>query len=153
MCSVDLDHVAMQWVRVDDYIFLGSNLCCDMHAQKLYAEDIQVEIDLQVVPQHALSVSSVLWIPTPDGEAPTVDQLFTATGVLTDAVERQQAVYVHCRHGHGRAPTVVAAYYITRGQTVNEAVAFVASQRPEIHIGAAQRQQLEAFARAHRKAT
>ncbi|MBI1871975.1 dual specificity protein phosphatase family protein, partial [Candidatus Collierbacteria bacterium] len=42
--------------------------------------------------------------------------------------------YVHCTHGHGRAPTLVAAYLIKKGKSTKDALDFIKSKRPSIHL-------------------
>ena len=56
-------------------------------------------------------------------------------------------VYVHCKNGHGRAPTLVAAYLIREhGKSVDEALEIIKAGRPTIHIEDVQREALQVFA-------
>ena len=57
----------------------------------------------------------------------------------------QTNVYVHCKNGHGRAPTLVAAYLTRKGKPPAEAEAFIKSKRPSIHLEEAQRAALRYF--------
>jgi protein-tyrosine phosphatase len=54
-------------------------------------------------------------------------------------------VYIHCAGGVGRAPTLAAAYFITQGMTLDEALALIRRTRPFIHIMPAQMDQLRQF--------
>jgi len=57
----------------------------------------------------------------------------------------KKKVYVHCQNGHGRAPTLVAAYLIRQGKTPMEAIEFIKSKRPTIHLEEVQISALETF--------
>jgi len=52
-------------------------------------------------------------------------------------------VYVHCQYGHGHSPTLVAAFLISQGKTVTEAVDTIKAARPEIHLEDVQLKALE----------
>ena len=54
-------------------------------------------------------------------------------------------MYIHCKNGHGRAPTLVAAYLTTQGMSVEEAIALIKSKRPEIHLEQSQLQAIKRF--------
>ena len=45
----------------------------------------------------------------------------------------KKKIYVHCKNGHGRAPTLVAAYFVTQGMSTDEAFAFIKKRRSTIH--------------------
>ncbi len=45
---------------------------------------------------------------------------------------------MHCKNGHGRAPTMLATYFVSQGLTVKQAVAKIRKKRPEIHIETSQ---------------
>ena len=142
-------HVQIQWNQITDSIIVGTNLCCTNHASDLYALNVQADIDLEEADKQThvpMNVPITLQLPTPDHEAPTPDQLFAGTALLQQLTERGQLAYVHCRLGHGRSPTLVVAYLIRQGMSVDEAIAAVAAKRPEIHIEPAQREALERFA-------
>jgi len=58
---------------------------------------------------------------------------------------------VHCQHGHGRAPTLVAAYLISKGNSVEEAISLIASKRSTIHINDKQKEALILFEKEENK--
>jgi protein-tyrosine phosphatase len=71
-------------------------------------------------------------------------------GVVTLAycVAHKIKVYVHCKHGHGRAPTLVAAYFIREGMTVQEAIDKISKHRPAIHPTDEQLEALQNYAKS-----
>ena len=64
---------------------------------------------------------------------------------LQKLVKMKKKMYVHCKNGHGRAPTMVAAYLISQGKSVDEALALIKKKRPSIHIEKVQKKALQTF--------
>ena len=140
-------HVAMEWDRITDYIIIGTNLCCSAHAEGLYEIGIETDIDLEEERSYdPMDLASSLWLPTIDHTAPTMDQLLAGTALLGQLEKRRKIAYVHCKNGHGRAPTLVAAYFIRLGLMPKDAVKKIAAKRKEIHIEEIQLARLEEFA-------
>ena len=84
-----------------------------------------------------------MWIPLKNHAAPTKDQIEFGVAVLEKIIAMQKKVYVHCKNGHGRAPTLVAAFLIKQGKTTDEAVRFIKSKRPSVHLTDAQIESLK----------
>ena len=59
-------------------------------------------------------------------------------------------MYVHCKAGHGRSPTLVAAYLVLKGMSAKDAIATVRRKRPGIHPTALQVKALAKFERGVR---
>jgi protein tyrosine phosphatase len=75
-----------------------------------------------------------LYCPVKDYTAPTQDQLDMVVAKMRDAVDSGKKVYIHCGAGHGRSPTFVAAYLISRCKTMAEAIEIVKKKRPSVWI-------------------
>lgn len=73
-----------------------------------------------------------LWLPTPDDDAPSLEQLARGVVFIREAVKAGQGVYVHCAQGVGRAPTLAAAYLISEGYSPESALAEIRKVRPFI---------------------
>lgn len=54
-------------------------------------------------------------------------------------------IYIHCRSGLGRAPTMATAYFMSQGYTLNEALALIAAKRPFIKLTPEQLTYLKRF--------
>jgi protein-tyrosine phosphatase len=145
------DHV-FDYSKIDDFIYLGSDFCrggkCVLHSQQFKKLGVCVEINLSAEKKEFPpdDIDIYAWIPVVDGYAPTIDQLFLGTAVMNEAIVNRNTVYVHCKNGHGRSPTLIAAYYIRyKGYSVSDAVSMIKNIRHEVHIEDYQIKALEEF--------
>lgn len=146
-----MSHAILEYSAITPLITIGTNMCCDVHGATLttqgYGADIDLEAERQELPP---TIESYLWLPTPDGQAPTQDQLWVGSAAIAQFVTLKKRVYVHCQHGHGRSPTLVIAYLIATGKSLDRAEPFVRSRRPEIHLTEVQLAALREFERRFR---
>lgn len=143
------DHVKFDYNKILDTIYLGTNACCDTHFKKELLElginaDISMEAEKLDQPY---GIKYFLWLPTIDHTAPTLEAMAMGTQMIHFLVARKINVYIHCKNGHGRAPTLLAAYLISTGMSVKKAIRTIAKKRPEIHIEPVQEAMLEKFAK------
>jgi len=85
--------------------------------------------------------------PMTDMEAPTPEQLDRAVSAIVKAVDRNMGVAVHCGAGLGRTGVVLAAYFVARGATANNAVGRIRRLRPGSIETDEQAEAVELFAR------
>lgn len=132
---------------ITDGIFIGTNQCCQTHFdEKLKKEGITADISLEKDRIDApFGVNFYVWIPVKNHTPPAPDQLEFGVSTLKKLVLMGKKVYVHCKNGHGRAPTLVAAYLISKGKNPEEAEAFIKSKRPSMHLEEIQREALQTF--------
>lgn len=132
---------------IADGIYVGTNQCCQIHFDEiLTAEGITYDISLEKdIIDAPFGVESYLWIPIEDHHAPTQEQMEFGIHVIEKIVSLGKKVYVHCKNGHGRAPTLVAAYLIKKGKTVEEAIEFIKLKRSSMHLADVQKKALEEF--------
>lgn len=69
-------------------------------------------------------------IPVIDMSPPTVRQLQLAVEAIGRSNRAGMGVAVHCTAGKGRTGTVLAAYYVTRGLSADQAIRKVRELRP-----------------------
>ncbi len=145
------DHT-FDYSQITDNIFIGSDLCeggsCPVHGPEFEELGILIELNLSVekkeIPPDGIDVYS--WIPVADRYAPNSTQLDIGTATINEAVTNNKKIYVHCKNGHGRSPTMVAAYFIRyQGKSVDEAVAMILHGRQEVHLEFNQREALAKF--------
>lgn len=146
------DEHQFNYSKIADNLYLGSDFCqggvCLLHGAEFEKLGIFVEINLSKEENELppTNIESYIWLPVADGSVPTPDQFDIGTSAINEALKNGKAVYVHCKNGHGRSPTLIAAYYIRfQGKSVDEAVAFTQGQRNEIHVELAQREALQKY--------
>lgn len=81
-------------------------------------------------PQEVYEKLDILHLPTADLQASTVEQLREGIEFIGTHVKQGQKVYIHCRWGEGRGPSMVLAYLISTGMTLDDALSLVQSVRP-----------------------
>lgn len=142
------DHKILEINQITDLIYLGTNLCCSAspHIKILLDHGIKTDIDLEEERQEQISgVDTYLWLPVKDQQAPTQEQLDTGVAVIDSLVRNNKKVYIHCKNGHGRSPTLLAAYFISQGLDINEAIEKIKSKRPQVHLREIQIEALNIF--------
>lgn len=94
---------------------------------------------------HGLALESYCHLPTLDDAAPSLEHLEQGVVFIHQAVSEGGKVYIHCSGGVGRGPTMAAAYFISQGHTLDEALALLRKSRPFINIMPVQMDQLRRF--------
>ncbi|MBK0377850.1 dual specificity protein phosphatase family protein [Mucilaginibacter sp. SD-g] len=84
-----------------------------------------------------------LHIPTVDNTPPLMDDLIRGAQFIDDEIKHGGKVYVHCRQGLGRGPTMAIAYLIKTGLTFEDAFALVKKVRTFINPRPGQIQRLK----------
>lgn len=143
----DDEHPLFEYNDIDDNIFVGTNQCCQTHFDKeLLEKGVTVDISLEEESLDApFGAEMFLWLPTKDHTPPKQDQLKLGVQMIDAVIAQDKKVYVHCKNGHGRAPTLVAAYYISKGMSVDDALKKIQDRRKTIHLDKNQIDALEEF--------
>jgi len=149
---MNIDHSQikeLEYNEIIDGIFVGTNQCCQTHFdEQLKNQGIMADISLEEDRLDApFGVDFYVWMPVKNHVAPTENQLDFGVSVLQKLVAMDKKIYVHCKNGHGRAPTLVAAYLVEKGKSPEEAEVFIKTKRPTIHLEEVQRQALREFSK------
>ncbi|MBI2128874.1 dual specificity protein phosphatase family protein [Candidatus Woesearchaeota archaeon] len=136
-----------EYSEITKLIYIGTNQCCSSHFKKsLIKKGVRADISLEEMRlDQPFGVGYYLWLPTKDHKAPAFKQLLIGANFIKKLVDNEVKVYVHCEHGHARAPTLVAAYFILEGKTAIEAIKLIKRKRPIIHPNRSQIQSLINF--------
>ncbi|MDQ3008860.1 MAG: dual specificity protein phosphatase family protein [bacterium] len=86
-----------------------------------------------------------LHLPTPDQKAPALADLQAGVAFMDKIIRNDGKVYVHCWYGEGRGPSMVAAYLISTGLTLDHALDQIRAVRGFIKITNEQTQRLVEF--------
>ena len=74
-----------------------------------------------------------LHLPTPDNTAPKLDDLVKGAEFASNEIAKGGKVYIHCRQGLGRGPSMAMAYLLKKGATYNDALATIKRVRTFIN--------------------
>jgi protein tyrosine phosphatase (PTP) superfamily phosphohydrolase (DUF442 family) len=74
-----------------------------------------------------------LHLPTPDNTPPLLEVLTKGADFADSATKNGGKVYIHCRQGLGRGPTMCVAYLLKTGLTVADALTLIKKARPFIN--------------------
>jgi protein-tyrosine phosphatase len=116
-------------------LFLGSQYSL-IGLQKLKALGITAIINLRMNPIYEESKYKgfrYLHLPTLDNTPPPLDILIQGVHFADKEIKSGGKVYIHCRQGLGRGPTMTIAYLISTGLTFNDAFALVKKVRTFIN--------------------
>lgn len=139
--------------KITAKIYIGSDFCkggvCLLHGEEFKALGVTFELNLShennELPPPNMEIG-YLWLPVVDGYSPAQIQLDIGTSAMDEAVKAGKIVYIHCKNGHGRSPTMVAAYLIRFGSMDFEsAQKLIVEKRPEVHIEAIQIKELKEY--------
>jgi protein-tyrosine phosphatase len=140
-------HTELDYNYITDGVYIGTNQCCQTHFdEKLKDEGITADVSLEEDRLDApFGVDFYVWIPVENHTPPKPDQFEFGVSVLEKLISMGKNIYLHCKNGHGRAPTLFAAYLIRKGKSPEEAEEFIKSKRPTIHLEDVQREALKNF--------
>lgn len=83
---------------------------------------------------HGLALAEYCHLPTVDDDAISAQDVARGVAFVREQIAAGRKVYIHCAGGVGRAPTLAAAYLISTGMTLDEALATIRQARPFINI-------------------
>ncbi|MBN1265749.1 MAG: dual specificity protein phosphatase family protein [Anaerolineales bacterium] len=105
--------------------------------------NMRIEYDDKV---EGIAPEMYLYLPTVDDTPPTFEYLEQGASFIRDCINQGVGVYIHCKSGIGRAPSVAIAYLLSTGLSYEEALAVIKAKRPFIRLTQAQKEQLEKYA-------
>jgi protein-tyrosine phosphatase len=140
----------LEYNYITDGIYIGTNQCCTSGlAEVLKKENVTADISLEEIRlDQPFGVEIYIWIPTPDHNPPTQDQLSFGAESLEKLVSQKRKIYVHCKNGHGRTSTLISAYLINKGYNPKEALEIIKKGRPGAHLQDSQKEALEKYWKA-----
>ena len=97
---------------------------------------------------NGLAFANYCYLPTVDDDCPSPEHFQKGVDFIRSVVQGGGQVYIHCKAGVGRAPTMAAAYLVAEGMSVDEAIALIKRTRPFITITPPQMEALHQYAAA-----
>lgn len=95
---------------------------------------------------HGLAFPHYCYLPTVDDDSPSTEHFQRGVDFIQAQIAAGGKVYIHCKAGVGRAPTLAAAYLIAQGNTLDGAIARIKQARPFIAITPPQMAALRIYA-------
>ncbi len=144
-----------RYSRITPQIYVGGQYG-QRGKRKLEAAGITAGLNLRTEfddAAHGLALADYCHLPTIDDDAPSMEHLQQGVNFIRRVLSAGGKVYIHCAGGVGRAPTMAAAYFVSQGMTVPEALALIRRTRPFISITPPQLNRLREFAAIHRQLT
>lgn len=141
------DKLIFEYSQITPTLYIGTNQCCQTHFKnELLKKGIKANISLEANRiDQPFGVQYYIWLPTKDHTPPNQKQLKVGVEFLKALQARKIKTYLHCQHGHGRAPTLAAAYFLTTGKSLKETLALLKKKRPTIHLNQKQIKALKEF--------
>ncbi|MDH4138277.1 MAG: dual specificity protein phosphatase family protein [Anaerolineae bacterium] len=137
----------MKYSRITPEIYIGPQYR-RAGKRKLLRTGINGSVNMRIEFDDAvrgLALEHYCHLPTVDDHAPTLDDLHQGVAFIHKVTTGGGKVYIHCGGGIGRAPTMAAAYFISQGLRLDEAIRLIKKSRPFIKMMPAQTEQLKRF--------
>lgn len=131
--------------QIDNNIYIGTTITLLKYFEQIKKIGISADIDMQAEKEDKPpGVEAFLWLPTFDFNSPSQLQFHLGANFINEIVGNNKKCYVHCRQGYGRAPTLVAAYYILyKDLTPIQAINKIKLRRPQANPNIMQVKALE----------
>jgi len=88
--------------------------------------------ETSIYPEARYQGFQYLHLPTVDNTPPTLEDLLKGARFIEQQVKNKGKVYIHCRQGLGRGPSMAIAYLLKTDLTYTDALALVKKVRPFI---------------------
>jgi len=143
----------VKYHRITDNIFLGPQHG-KLGRRLLGTAGITASLNLRSVycdVDHGVGFSDYLHLSIKDMSPPTLAQLREGAEFIHRVIDDGGRVYVHCQGGLGRSPTMVAAFLINEGRSLEEACRMIYAVRPFTAFEPSQLERLKEFEREIRR--
>lgn len=139
--------VALRYSRVTPHLYIGPQFG-RRGKSALEKAGISASVSMRAEfndAKYGLAMPEYTYLPTIDNTAPSIEHLVEGVEFIRTTIENEGSVYVHCGSGVGRAPTMVVAYLLATGLSMEEAIHKVKVVRPFIRILPDQMERLHEF--------
>lgn len=140
--------VSLRYSRVAPRLYLGGQYGEQSH-HLLRGWRVGGIVSMREFKPKKLEGVEILHLPTVDHTAPALEDLEKGVAFIQRHLDEDESVYIHCRLGEGRGPTMAAAYLISTGMRPQDAIAHLQRTRPHARPNRVQVAQLMRFAERH----
>jgi protein-tyrosine phosphatase len=124
----------MGWIT--DNVLLAGGGISPTNWQQVVELNISAVVNLRSEHQNVFAEPwpiAYLWLPVADQTEPTVEQLLLGAQFIHANVQANRKVLVHCRMGIHRSATVVRAYLLYTGLSLDDALAKLGENGPRLY--------------------
>lgn len=135
-----------QVCQITPHLFVGGQFY-QRGVKELQKWGITSTISLREIPPDKFEQQAfqTLHIPTYDNKAPSLTKIIQGVDFINKQINKGGKIYIHCFFGVGRAPTMTAAFLISQGNDIDQAINKIKQVRPFIRITNAQYAQLQKY--------
>lgn len=134
--------------QITENIFLGGQFK-RLGLKQLKKLDIKGIVNMRTISEFPKEINDLgmelLHLPTIDMTAPSLADLQKGVKFMKHHIDKGNKVYVHCKHGIGRGPTMVLAYLISKGMLLDDALTLVTEKRSFVRPNRKQKGVLNEF--------
>jgi len=133
--------------QITDKLFVGGQYKAHL-IPKLQLLGITAIVNMRTKSVHlgkAIPGIEYLHLPTADRHAPSLENLKKGSEFIQQQIAKGGVVYIHCKAGEGRGPSMAIAYLISTGLTLEDAFETVRKVRRFIRPTKVQLSQLQKF--------
>ena len=111
-----IENSEFNYNQISDLIYVGNNQCCVLVLNELLKkENIYGDLSLEETSvDMPYGVGAYLWVPIDDHHIPDETQFDITYKYIDSLTILNKKVYVHCKNGHGRAPSIVINYLMKK---------------------------------------
>lgn len=136
-------HSFLKYIRITPNVYLGGAFT-QKRIQKIRDLGITAVVSMRIKPP--VTGIKTLHLPTEDRLAPTLHDLERGVEFIKNEVREGGKVYVHCRQGVGRGPTMAIAYLMASNYELDEALNLIKKVRIFVNPTQKQLEVLKQFA-------
>ena len=117
--------------QINAHLFLGSQYNL-LGLKKLKALGVTAIVNMRMHNTYGNAAHEgikYLHLPTVDNTPPPLEVLIKGANFIDEEIRHNGIVYVHCRQGLGRGPTMATAYLIKTGMTYQDAYNMIKAVR------------------------
>jgi protein-tyrosine phosphatase len=112
----------LRWITNEIAVSAAPSSEADLDTIKQSGIEVILNLCLECGNLHEIERAAgfiVYWLPVSDAYVPELDELDYALEWLNDHIESGKKVLIHCRFGVGRSGTIIAAYLLKKGNSLN----------------------------------
>jgi hypothetical protein len=126
--------IGCQHSKIGKYLLKLNGVNCSVNLRDEYDDRL-----------YSLNFSNNLYFPIVEHTSPSISDLKIICQFLNESIKKQNKIFIHCSEGVSRAATIVVAYLVYNGESLENSISKVKKIRPFINILDCQIKTLQLF--------